>query len=344
MYFPLIDFLRLLAAIGVMCFHYYSGSLQGRTGFFDLLVIYGYLGVQLFFIISGFVIYFSLKKSLKEYSLSRFLRLYPLFWVICTVTYVLTRVVPGWPHISFAYFLQNLLIVNNGNTSKMVDGSYWTLTMEILFYFYIGVFVYWFSLKRLEWFYAGWLLLSLLSFYFRFYDMFVFKVLLMRYAPYFVFGGILGLAVEKWGSSSVYAKLRYFIGLLFAALLPIYISHVLKTSILPTTDYFGIFDKYSLLIAESFFIIMPLAVYLCRYVTKRVFIKAAKIAGGITYPLYLMHQQIGSMLISLRSKYGLITFWSLFVAVFMIFAAYLVSVYELKGRKVLHRIFAAKWL
>jgi peptidoglycan/LPS O-acetylase OafA/YrhL len=343
MYFSLVDLLRFAAALAVMCFHYFTGSFQGGTGPLALFVNYGFLGVQLFFIISGFVIYFSIKKPLKEYALSRFLRLYPLFWAICTFTYVLTRIFPGGQPVPFTDYLKNLFIVNNGDVSKMVDGSYWTLTVEILFYFYIGVFVYFFSLKKIEWFYAGWLLLSFLSFYLGTYNWLVFKILLVRYAPYFVFGGALGLTIEKWAETGNNARVRYLAVMFLSALLPIYISHVLGLITGPITNNFGIYDNRSVIIAESFFIIMPLAAYFSRYLTKKRLVAAAKVAGGITYPLYLLHQKIGYMIIGLYGVYGRITFWSLVIAGAMVAVGYIVYIYDLKIRKRLYSIIVSKW-
>jgi len=344
MYFPLIDLLRFIAAFAVMSFHFFSGSLHGHGGAVGLFVNYGYLGVPLFFIISGFVIYFSLEKPLKEYALNRFLRLYPLFWAVCTFTYIMTKVFPGGHALPLTDFLKNLLIVNNGDVSKMVDGSYWTLTMEILFYFYIGVFVWWFGLKKLEWFYGLWLLLCVLAFHFGVYNSFIIKIFLVRYTPYFVFGGVLGLLFEKWAQANSFARFRYSAMLILSALLPLYISRVLNLVTGPVTNLFGVYGRQELIIVESFFIVIPLAVYFSRYITKKGLITAAKIAGGVTYPLYLLHQTNGQLLIGAKSTYGRVSSWSLLIAGIMVLAAYLVYVYELKLRKRLHKFIDSKWL
>jgi peptidoglycan/LPS O-acetylase OafA/YrhL len=80
-----IDLFRFLAAIAVVLFHYmFRGYVQD-----DMLINfntigsffkYGYLGVNLFFIISGFVISLSIKhNSLIKFIISRFTRLYPIY-------------------------------------------------------------------------------------------------------------------------------------------------------------------------------------------------------------------------------------------------------------------------
>jgi peptidoglycan/LPS O-acetylase OafA/YrhL len=169
MYFTLLDLLRFFSAIAVL-FHHTFYFKDGK------------LGVYLFFIISGFVIYFSLRKGMKDYIISRFLRLFPLFWVCCTLTYLVTLFYGV--NLPLKNYLISMLLVNDGKIASMVDGSYWTLTFEVLFYAYIAVFVSLFSSKRLEWFYISWLLISFFSFYYGVDQSIVAKLLSVRFAPY----------------------------------------------------------------------------------------------------------------------------------------------------------------
>lgn len=65
---------------------------------------YGYLGVELFFMISGFVILMTASNnSLKRFFISRAVRLYPAFWVCCTITFLLILAV-GQPRYSASLF------------------------------------------------------------------------------------------------------------------------------------------------------------------------------------------------------------------------------------------------
>ena len=88
-----LDLLRFLAALMVVLYHFsYRGHIGGFTEF-SLPEIggwskYGFLGVDLFFIISGFVIAWSADKhSLERFIGSRFLRLYPGFLAGVTITF-----------------------------------------------------------------------------------------------------------------------------------------------------------------------------------------------------------------------------------------------------------------
>ncbi|MCX7307068.1 MAG: acyltransferase family protein, partial [Afipia sp.] len=87
-----LDLLRLAAVFGVMCFHFcfYGPELNGKSfvafpewaGFAK----YGYLGVQLFFVISGFVIaYSAVGRNASTFAIARFSRIYPAFFFCMTL-------------------------------------------------------------------------------------------------------------------------------------------------------------------------------------------------------------------------------------------------------------------
>src|SRR5436190_1602313 len=74
---------------------------------------YGYLGVELFFIVSGFVILLTaLNRSAREFVVSRGTRLYPAFWTCVTITFLAILTIGGsrysatWPQ-----YLANLTML-----------------------------------------------------------------------------------------------------------------------------------------------------------------------------------------------------------------------------------------
>lgn len=297
----------------MMC-HYFGSFFTEADGWKGYFFRYGFLGVELFFIISGFVIYFSLQKSLKEYVVGRAVRLLPLFWFSCTFVYVLTHFFAKGSPVSFPVYLLNMLVLTDGGVAHMVDSVYWTLTVEIIFYAGIGIFTALFGMRKLEYFYAAWLVVSLMAFATGHEATLVAKLLLVRYAPYFAFGGLLGLLYKEWSTMSVAVLIRRSVILSLAIILPFYNSYRLITHPTGGTNNFGIFDNHSMYFVASFFVIVPLAVYVSTYVkTIKPFTTVTHVLGGLTYPLYLLHQKLGLVLIATFELSGRVTWVSIAV-------------------------------
>lgn len=91
---------------------------------------WGYLGVNLFFMISGFVIFMTLEKTRHslDFVVSRFSRLYPAYWAAVILTFLLTHYI-GLPGklVGIETALLNLSMVHSFFNVPNVDGVYWTL-------------------------------------------------------------------------------------------------------------------------------------------------------------------------------------------------------------------------
>lgn len=338
-YFPIIDLLRFMAALSVVSFHYFSARLV-PSNFVEIYIKHGYMGVQLFFIISGFVIYFSLTRSVREYAWGRILRLYPMFWALCTITYISTLIFDYGGALDFRYYLYNLLIVNTGQTAYMVDGSYWTLTMEIVFYVMIGVYVSLFKLKNVEWFYVSWLVITYAIFSLSLENVLISKLLLVRYSPYFIMGGLAALIYATYRESDILVNARRHLTLGLAALAPFYISTQLTASDSASTNSFGLYGPENIIILLAIYLVVATAILVNERVFSASFIKFCKIAGAITYPLYLLHQKFGSLLINKiggLGEYGNISATSISVFIFIIVLCYILSKYEERYRKILFK-------
>jgi peptidoglycan/LPS O-acetylase OafA/YrhL len=317
-YFSLLDALRFFAAFWVMNFHYlFIIGISSDIHWYR----YGNLGVQLFFIISGFVIIESIQgKSLREFAKGRFLRLFPLFWVICTFTYIITLVVPHTLSLHFYEYLVSMTMFAdtiNGfmrNTFSLIDPSYWTLTVELIFYITIGVVVYLFSYKRIRYFFLFWLILSMGAFILHIDQNFYTKLLLVRHASYFIFGGALSLIATKQAENLLEKYLDWFL-LISSAVYSVYIHPLAIPAYTAPNTHDQIIISWILV---GFFII----------------IKFLFILGGLTYPLYLLHQRIGNAVINyMTSRFDIK--WDAFAVcfeVFIILVAYLVYLQDKKLR------------
>lgn len=130
-----LDALRGIAAVSVMIFHYSINQNGGKLGW---EFRYGVTGVDLFFMISGFVITLSIQKIQKwqDFAIFRFARLYPTFWacVLITTLFILFYD-PG--SLSTSQFLANLTMFPVYFGIENLDQVYWTLLVEMIFYLWI---------------------------------------------------------------------------------------------------------------------------------------------------------------------------------------------------------------
>ncbi|MFT2014307.1 acyltransferase family protein [Streptomyces sp. 796.1] len=144
-----LDALRLIAALMVVLFHYvalYGGWENNPRAVFPSLhayARYGWLGVEVFFLISGFVICMSTwGRSLGDFVVSRVSRIYPAYWVAVLLTALVVTVWPqvrqvdGWDQV-----FTNLTMLQQGLGVSDVDGVYWTLFIELKFYALFAVVV-----------------------------------------------------------------------------------------------------------------------------------------------------------------------------------------------------------
>lgn len=130
-----LDALRGIAALFVVFFHYTMGRPEAQWGF-----KLGVTGVDLFFIISGFVIFMSIRKvsSATEFAVNRFTRLYPTYWACATVTFIAQHIGNHWfyhtNNTSTVHYLVNLTMFQHYFKVGDLDGPYWTMILEMVFY------------------------------------------------------------------------------------------------------------------------------------------------------------------------------------------------------------------
>lgn len=134
-----LDALRGIAALMVVVYHY---TVRYPELFPDadapsFQLTWGAEGVRLFFLISGFVISMSIMgihRSM-DFVVSRASRLYPAFWVAVLITFTVTTAVDlDGREVSVVDMLLNLTMVPRFLGAEYVDGAYWTLAVELMFY------------------------------------------------------------------------------------------------------------------------------------------------------------------------------------------------------------------
>lgn len=161
-----IDVLRGLAATCVVLSHYSSycvESFREAPFGFDLHTIYGFYAVQLFFIISGFVISLTLEKSnaWRDFAFSRLSRLYPAYWAALTLMVVAEFLVLG-KALWIGGYVTNLTMLQEFIGFPNLDNVFWSLTVELAFYAIMGVVFATGLLRQIEKVVAIWLALACL--------------------------------------------------------------------------------------------------------------------------------------------------------------------------------------
>ncbi|MFI6316088.1 acyltransferase family protein [Nonomuraea sp. NPDC050556] len=302
-----LDLLRFVAALAVLSFHYFIAfnSVWGArpAELFPLLAPVaglGILGVELFFVISGFVILMTVwGKGLGGFARSRLVRLYPAYWLSLAATaglYGLLGAKPGDPKLSVGEYLVNATMAQRAFGVTDASGVYWSLWAELRFYLLMAVLVLiGVTYNRVLAFMGVWLAAAAAVEWLPIlYDVQLPKLLgeivMPRYAPYFVAGMALFL-IHRYGSAllpwlftvaawalSLHSALERVHGRIKAV----------GFKNMPVTDTAVIVTVTLIFLAMAL-----VALGLIRMPSSRVLTAL----GGTTYPLYLFHSIVAIALI-----------------------------------------------
>lgn len=156
-YYPALDILRGLAIIIVVLYHNFD-----NVPFFR----FGWLGVDLFFALSGFLITDLLLKSrdsqyyFRNFYIRRFLRIFPLYYLVLALFFTLSPILfsEKGPETTFTYYdenkvwfwshFQNWLLVHKGPAPVPFLSHFWSLAIEEQFYLFWPLLL--FFIKKLN--------------------------------------------------------------------------------------------------------------------------------------------------------------------------------------------------
>ncbi len=286
-----LDGLRFLAAVMVVCYHYVGSpnAKIGRRGATDVLAwgtratnvfphlaqqlaSFGWTGVELFFLISGFVICMTgWGRRPADFFVSRVVRLVPGYWAAIGLTALVLFLFPKLTNgIRPSMVLTNLAMVQSAYGVSNLVPAFWTLLVELLFYLLFGlVAMGGVTYRRMVTFCVLWSAASLVAQSSG--DKLVKIVLIPQYSPYFIAGIAFYLIYRFGGNLLLWAIVCY--SWLIA------LNDPQSTTLWPVQ-----------LLLTSFFLIMGLvATHKLDWASWR----WLTVAGALTYPLYLIHQDIG---------------------------------------------------
>lgn len=301
---PFLDYLRGLSALMVMLFHYTAryDMLFGHVRDYPLVLSRGSFAVLMFFLLSGYLTFKGLNKyRSRQFAKNRFFRLYPTYWLCLIITYGLVMAFMPSLSVSGKDLLLNFTMLQMYFGAHSVDGAYWTLTCEVMFYVLIlfvclfkgknngaHVILGWFLLQIVLMIIPGNGLVALMK-----------KFNLYLYFHCFMAGGVVSLLEKQWLAKEASQKLP---ALMIVALCFALVFFVSQQFIAHEFDS-GLFMGISVLL-----LIISVVLYVkmggVQSWVNKLLSPLAWIAS-ISYPLYLLHQNIGYIIISKMEAAGL---------------------------------------
>ncbi len=279
-----LDALRGIAALAVVLFHYTvkAPEILPRVATVDHGFVLGNYGVQLFFAISGFVIFMTLErtKSSADFAFARFTRLFPAYWAAILVTTVAVHLLgaselaqPGNIIATNFTMLQGFIYV------PAVDGVYWSLTVELAFYLCMWALWRARALDKIEPILCAWITLRFAWLMFPALPSLGSKLLLVDHIAFFAVGIAayrVRMGTRRWRDQ-----------------LPVLVSGLIAVTLIDGSEmaliYCGTAAILAALIAgRTGLLNAPVLVWL----------------GALSYPLYLIHQNIGYAFIAALEDFG----------------------------------------
>ncbi|MFD9789484.1 acyltransferase family protein [Streptomyces sp. NPDC059070] len=288
-----VDGLRMLAALAVALYHYLGTPTPRFWGeAYDLPQVapllhavsgYGWLGVEAFFLISGFAICMSCwGRTPAQFAVSRVARLFPLYWAVVLIVVAVGLVAVSAGQRSGAptdlrTTLGNLTMIPGPLGVDFTAGVAWTLWVEARFYLLMGVLLLiGLTYRRVIAFGGLWLVLASIGR--ELHSDVLDELLLTQYAGLFVAG--IGLyLMHRFGANLL---LWLLVGFAWCYTLTVLDDRVATH---PTSTW-GV----SAAVLTGFLLLLALTgPGPLRHVRWRPLVYA----GALTYPFYLVHQSLG---------------------------------------------------
>ncbi len=275
-----IDALRGLAAMAVVLFHLTQRftELYAPAQLPSVLVKHGHYGVNLFFIISGFVIFMTLDRTQRpmDFVVSRFSRLFPAYWCAIALTFVITHALAlPLKTVTLQQALANVFMLHGLFNVPHVDGVYWTLEVELLFYMHMFILYRSGLLHRLAYYVCALLALRVLYTVLERYagielSWTVSHLLILTFLPWFG----LGIAIYRLVHPSPAFGRKQGLGVAAAALATLFYVDGAGLGLLAVVLFAAVWAAAA---GRLRWLRWPVLVWL----------------GAISYPLYLLHENIG---------------------------------------------------
>jgi len=276
-----IDALRGLAALSVAWFHFTNGGGLLSPGLLKTSGSYGWIGVEVFFVISGFVIPFSMStggyvlvRDGARFLARRLIRLEPPYLcsvVLCVGLTYLSSWIPGFrgpqPDYSLRQVLLHVGYLNAFFDLPWINVVYWSLAIEFQYYLMIALVFPAIGHPNAYARTASFLLLCAAPCYLN-HDQFIGHWL-----------GLFGMGIATWSYRMVSHRLGEYALFLVASCASVWFS----------------------LGAEVVMVALPATLLIAFARIPR--IGALARLGAISYSLYLLHVPIGGRIINFANRF-----------------------------------------
>lgn len=293
-----IDGIRILAALMVAAHHYAGTWRADRPGnpiwdrpVSDIMptvfrfASYGWIGVEIFFVISGFVICMSCwGRTPRQFFVSRVIRLYPAYWFGVLFTTAVLVAVPGvWERLRLREILLNLTMLQSGSAVPNVDGVYWTLWSELRFYLlFLVVVAMGLTYRRVVVFCCVWGAAAMLA---PISDLHLLELVANPEGAWYFIAGLALYLMHRFGQDLLrwgILAMAWLMGQLELGDRIDQVEHV--SGWRGSVAIFTVFLLFMVAVALGY--------------TDRIRWKWLVTAGAMTYPLYLIHYAAGTALIA----------------------------------------------
>ncbi|MGY4313378.1 peptidoglycan/LPS O-acetylase OafA/YrhL [Bradyrhizobium sp. JR3.5] len=296
---PVLDLLRLAAVGAVILYHYgfwgtaSHGAQKVAMPYLAPVAQYGFLGVPVFFAISGFVIAYSAEgRTPVGFAIARFSRIYPTFVICMTLTFLTTLLLgQAYFHVTWGQWLANLLIAAPMLGQPYMDDAYWSLVIEVVFYVWVALFLAWGIFPRkIDTIILAWIAITFANELTLDVPLFE-KLFMADDSGFFAVGLLIYEHYRGRRDMRLYSLLTLAMGTAtFQAV------HKLERLGVHTH---GDFDPR----VVTLICVVSLGVVFAATRIKSVPLPAGfvRAVGGITYPLYLLHLQLGYVILLLMT-------------------------------------------
>lgn len=314
MKFKLIQVFRGVAAMLVVLFHVGINTHDHLNhNFFNNFFNFGGLGLDFFFVLSGFIITYihfgdlikPAEGSVLNFFRKRVVRIIPLYWFVAIITTIVYAVItPDFmkqaglkmdftSSATLIFLAQSFFLIANGTRGLM--GVAWTLSYEFLFYIIFGISIIlgfrWAKLIALIWL-SLILILHFIPSSENAYTSFYFNILVL----YFFTGCLVAYIVLK----------GYTVPLIYTLLLAVvFLAAAIATIHITGLGYLYIRSLFDIVLLGSFFALLTYTSV--KYEQKHPHIKLPGILlliGDASYSIYLIHNIFLSSLSRVITRIG----------------------------------------